>query len=226
MGNKARNEVKQVQQHTVLLLLPNTATTDKAAAAAFDTRTEKEIDGKNRVATSTSNTIMSDLCGSSENLISIVNCTLRRKGEYDDKNATASIGTASTTRQIAMSNNDAAEEPSSTSPPPETRQEKNDAEGGDDNNNDGGDAEQKKEGSSDNKKEGSTNEAGSDRDDEKEEQDGDKDLISAVSDLSDVTRRICVVTTAALPWRYVKIRKTSLFHIFCLWDLKYSLQAG
>lgn len=162
---------------------------------------------------------MSDLCGSSENLISIVNYTLRRKGECDDKKTTASIGTASITRQIAMSSNDAAEEPSSTSSPPESRQEKNDAGGGDDNDNDnnsdGGDAEQEKEGFSENKEDGSTNEADSEGDDDREE-DGDTDLISAVTDLSDVTRRICVVTTAALPWRYVKNgRRTTFMHSVC-----------
>ncbi|KAG7362996.1 hypothetical protein IV203_026356 [Nitzschia inconspicua] len=138
---------------------------------------------------------MNDLCGSSENLLSLVNYTLRQGGYHndDDDNAVCTSATTSI-KQIAMSKDSSSARDSST---PESRQEKHDDGNESDDNPSEGDN------NNDNEKEGETPKEGDNnaKDGDEINNEDDKDAIAPLSDLSDVNRRIYVVTTAGLPWR-------------------------
>jgi hypothetical protein len=134
---------------------------------------------------------MSNLCGSSENIISVIKYTLNTT-ELDDPCLTLSTITTKTKECSAYDGDD---KKTDGSPPPvgEKNDEGSDGNGGNDgatNNNDDKDKTDDKESSKD----------GGD----KEEDESDDDVLAPVSDLSDVNRRIYVVTTASLPWRYVR----------------------
>jgi hypothetical protein len=130
--------------------------------------------------------IMSDLCGSSENLMSIVNYTLRKVDEDDNV-----VCPTDAPKQITMSKDSSSPLPST----PDSRQEK-DTDDDDDTKQDG------EKGSAD--QDGTDKDAANDTEESDENNKNEAETIAPVSDLSDVNRRIYVVTTAGLPWRYVE----------------------
>jgi hypothetical protein len=122
---------------------------------------------------------MNDFCGSSENLISIVNYTLQSTVAMSECKPNAAInakGDADTT---------APDVPSASATPEES------GESG------GGSSSSDAEKSND-KNDGSVKDSGGEENASAED---DDDAMAEVSDLSDLNRRIYVVTTAGLPWR-------------------------
>jgi hypothetical protein len=149
---------------------------------------------------------MSDLCGSSENIISIVNFTLRKgldnKNDVDDKRMFP-MSTSTNTNQVLSKE-------SSSSPTKESSKNNNGNNGnGENDKNIDGNNNKNNIHQADNQDKDNSNKDVVDTDDDNEDKiDGENnqdDMIAPVSDLSDISRRICVVTTAGLPWRYVNL---------------------
>jgi hypothetical protein len=160
---------------------------------------------------------MTDLCGSSENIISIVNYTLR-KGLVDDNddnndntNMMSSVPTTSTntnqimSKECSESGNDIDNDKSGEN----SHNDNNNHDGNSTNNNNNPtdvQDNQKKTGDNDdndNKDDNNDDNNNENNQDKVDEESNQDDIIAPVSDLSDTNRRIWVVTTAGLPWRYV-----------------------
>ncbi|KAL3913783.1 MAG: hypothetical protein SGILL_006356 [Bacillariaceae sp.] len=149
---------------------------------------------------------MSNLCGTRDNILSIVNYGLGKGSltteedhvDVDESSTTTAVDVDIVKHQTASA---ASNEGSSATPPPpppasstENSSPDESRQGGNDNDENAGDgcssSNQKDETSSPDKTE-----------DSKEDDNDDDEKIAAVSDLSNVNRRIHVVTTAGLPWR-------------------------
>jgi hypothetical protein len=148
---------------------------------------------------------MTDLCGSSENLISIVKYTLRKGLNDDDATDVSSRQTPTNTNQILSKE-------SSSSPTNELLKNNDDSDVGENDNTNNNIGENSNNGGNDNQADDknckSKNVEDDDNDNEHEvvdRENNEDDIVAPVSDLSDPNRRICVVTTAGLPWRYVNL---------------------
>jgi hypothetical protein len=148
---------------------------------------------------------MSDLCGSSDNLISIVNYTLRN-GLKDGK--TTGVHSTSTDTNAILSND-------SSSSPTKGSSSKNDNGSENDNQSEKHSEPVGNNKQTENEDKGQNVENDDTKDDEVDGANLQDDTIAPVSDLSDIHRRICVVTTAGLPWRYVNL-PTRLNCPFCI----------
>jgi hypothetical protein len=126
------------------------------------------------------------LCGSSENIISIVNYSFGKSILLASDDSEMMDAADTTKHPSAASGTPGSGDDTDKESQNESQHEDGNGEANDDND----------------KKEKSSTDKESDSNTDETKQDEDDGKLAPVSDLSDVNRRICVVTTAGLPWRY------------------------